>query len=64
MEKHINATTIGMLIDAHMKGDNEKFLSYANFIADAYEENGEEISAKIIRKRINQEIGDNIVTLD
>lgn len=40
--KVINATTIGVLISAHMEGDEEKFLSYANFIAEAYEEAGEE----------------------
>ena len=51
--KVINATTIGLLISAHMEGDEQKFLSYANFIADAYEEVGEERSARIIRKRID-----------
>ena len=49
----INATTIGILISAHMEGDEAKFLSYANFIAEAYEEAGEERSARIIRKRID-----------
>ena len=51
--KIINATTIGNLISAHMEGDEEKFLSFANFIADAYEEAGEVRSARIIRKRID-----------
>lgn len=51
--KVINATTIGVLISAHIEGDEEKFLSYANFIAEAYEEAGEERSARIIRKRID-----------
>lgn len=51
--KVINATTIGILISAHMEGDEEKFLSYANFIAEAYEEAGEKRSARIIRKRID-----------
>lgn len=51
--KVINATTIGILISAHMEGDEAKFLSYANFIAEAYEEAGEERSARIIRKRID-----------
>lgn len=51
--KVINATTIGILISAHMEGDEQKFLSYANFIADAYEEAGGERSARIIRKRID-----------
>jgi hypothetical protein len=51
--KSINAVTIGNLISAHMDGDEEKFLSYANFIADAYEEAGETRSARIIRKRLD-----------
>lgn len=49
----ISAVTIGKLIEAHMKGDEEKFLSYANFIAEAYEQEGDELGAKIIRKRID-----------
>lgn len=51
--KCISAVTIGKLIEAHMEHDEEKFLSYANFIADAYEESGEERSAKIIRSKIS-----------
>ena len=51
--KVINASTIGNLISAHIEGDEKKFLAFANFIADAYEEAGEERSAKIIRKRID-----------
>lgn len=51
--KVISVSTIGNLISAHMEGDNEKFLIFANFIADAYEEAGEERSARIIRKRID-----------
>ena len=53
--KYISAVTIGKLIEAHMEHDEEKFLSYANFIADAYEESGEERSAKIIRNKISGE---------
>lgn len=53
--KCISAVTIGKLIEAHMEHDKEKFLSYANFIADAYEESGEERSAKIIRSKISKE---------
>ena len=34
----INASTIGNLISAHIEGDENKFLAYANFIADAYKE--------------------------
>lgn len=36
--KVINASTIGHLISAHMEGDEQKLLSFANFIADAYAE--------------------------
>ncbi len=51
--KCINAVTIGKLIEAHMEHDEQKFLSYANFIAEAYEEQGEERSAKIIRSKLD-----------
>lgn len=51
--KCINATTIGKLIEAHMEYDEQKFLSYANFIAEAYEEQGEERKARIIRSKID-----------
>lgn len=51
--KVISATTIAKLIEAHMEKDEEKFLSYANFIADAYEEQGEERKARIIRMRLD-----------
>lgn len=53
--KCISAVTIGKLIEAHMESDEEKFLAYANFIADAYEESGEERSTKIIRSKISRE---------
>ena len=64
--KHISAVTIGKLIEAHMEHDEEKFLSYANFIADAYGEADEERSAsyvsvsrnlkyQIIRSKISKE---------
>lgn len=53
--KCISAVTIGKLIEAHMEHDEEKFMVYANFIADAYEESGEERSAKIIRNKISGE---------
>lgn len=63
--KCISAVTIGKLIEAHMEHDEEKFLSYANFIADAYEESGEERSAKIIRNKISFEYKkESKVTLD
>ena len=51
--KAITATTIAHLIEAHMEHDEKKFLSYANFIADAYEEQGEDRRARIIRSRLD-----------
>ena len=51
--KIVNASTIGNLISAHIEGDEKKFLAYANFIADTYEEVGKERSARIIRTRID-----------
>ena len=63
--KCISVVTIGKLIESHMEHDEEKFLSYANFIADAYEESGEERSAKIIRSRLSGEYKNQPkVTLD
>ena len=63
--KCISAVTIGKLVEAHMEHDEEKFLSYVNFIADAYEESGEERSAKIIRSKISGEYKQQSeVTLD
>lgn len=63
--KVINAITIGNLISAHLEGDNKKFLSYANFIAESYEERGDELGAKIIRKRMDGSYkNEPLVTLD
>ena len=36
-----------------MKKDKQKFLSYANFIAEAYKEQGEEHASRIIQSRID-----------
>ena len=49
--KIINTTTIGNLISAHYEGNNEKFDSYVEFIIKAYEEQGEQRKANIVRKR-------------
>lgn len=45
----INAVTIGKLITAHREGDEEKFKAYVDFIAKAYEEQGNDRAAHIIR---------------
>ena len=63
--KVINASTIGHLITAHYEHDEEKFLVYANFIADAYKESGDSLSERIIRKRIDGTYNkEPVVTLD
>ena len=51
--KTISVVTIANLISAHLEGDKEKFLSYANLIANTYENANEIRSAEIIRRRIN-----------
>lgn len=45
----INVVTIGKLIAAHREGDEEKFKNYVDFIADAYEQQGNNRAANIIR---------------
>lgn len=62
--KNINATVISKLIEAHKKGDEQMFESYANFIAEAYEEAGNNNAAKIIRMRLNGKEGNNVISLD
>lgn len=51
--KEIGAVTIGKLIEAHYEKDEHKFKSYAEFIAEAYKERGEERAEGIIRSRID-----------
>ena len=51
--KEIGAVTIAKLIEAHYEKDEDEFLSYANFIAEAYEEKGEVRASTIIRKRLD-----------
>lgn len=51
--KVVNATVIGNLIKAHIEGDNQKFLSYARFIQESYEEAGDVLGTKIIKKSID-----------
>lgn len=63
--KQAGAVAIGKLIEAHKKGDEAMFDSYANFIADAYEEAGDERAARIIRKRLSGKMDkEGVVTLD
>lgn len=65
MSKSIGAVTIGNLISAHYEHDEEKFKSYCEFIADAYEEQGDERASRIIRKRMDGTYkNDSVVILD
>ena len=64
--KVIGAVTIGKLIEAHYEKDEHKFKSYAEFIADAYNEMGEERAERIIRSKIDGTYKNKpvVVTLD
>ena len=53
----INAVTIGKLIAAHREGDEEKFKNYVAFIADAYEQQGNDRAANIIRSNYTGDYG-------
>ena len=61
----INAVTIGKLISAHREGDEQKFKTYVDFIAKAYEEQGNDRAANIIRSNYTGKFGnDGKVVLD
>lgn len=64
--KEIGAVTIGKLIEAHYAKDEHKFKAYAEFIAEAYKERGEERAERIIRSRIDGSYKSKpvVVTLD
>lgn len=63
--KAINTTTIGNLISAHYEKDEAKFDAYVKFIIEAYEEQGEQRKADIIRKRADGTYkNEPIITLD
>lgn len=49
----IPAVTIAKLIEAHLEHDEEKFLSYAEFIAETYHKDGDYLREKIIRHRLD-----------
>lgn len=53
----INVVTIGKLIAAHREGDEEKFKNYVDFIADAYEQQGNNRAANIIRSNYTGDYG-------
>lgn len=54
----INAVTIGKLIAAHREGDEEKFRTYVEFIAEAYEQQGNDRAANIIRSNYTGDYGE------
>ncbi len=62
--KEIGAVTIGKLIEAHYEKDEHKFKAYAEFIAEAYKEKGEEVAERIIRSKIDGSKKPMVVALD
>lgn len=62
--KIINASTIGNLISAHLDGDDKRFLAFANFIAESYEEAGDYRSARIIRSHVSNNKAEATAVLD
>ena len=54
----INAVTIGKLIAAHREGNEEKFKAYVDFIAEAYEQQGNDRAAHIIRSNYTSDYGE------
>lgn len=64
--KEICVVTIGKLIEAHYERDEPKFKAYAEFIAEAYKERGEERAERIIRSKIDGTYKNKpvVVTLD
>ena len=54
----INAVTIGKLIEAHRKGDKQKFKTYVDFIVKAYEEQENDRAARIIRSSYTGDYGE------
>lgn len=54
----INAVTLGKLIAAHREGDEQKFKTYVDFIAKAYEEQGNDHAANIIRSYYTGDYGE------
>lgn len=45
----VGVVTLGKLIEAHRDGDEQKFKTYVEFIAEAYEQQGNDRGARIIR---------------
>ena len=45
----VGVVTLGRLIEAHRDGDEQKFKTYVEFIAEAYEQQGNDRGARIIR---------------
>lgn len=54
----INVVTIGKLIAAHRESDEEKFRTYVEFIAKAYEQQGNDRAAHIIRSNYTGDYGE------
>lgn len=55
---NISAVAIGKLIAAHREGDEQKFKTYVDFIAKAYEEQGNDRAANIILSNYTGDYGE------
>ena len=64
--KDIGVVTIAKLIEAHYEKDEHKFRAYAEFIAEAYKERGEERAERIIRSKMDGSYKNKpvVITLD
>lgn len=59
---NISAVTLGKLIAAHREGDEQKFKTYVDFIAKAYEEQGNDRAANIILSNYTGDYGEQSTT--
>lgn len=63
---NISATIIAKMIEAHEEHDDQKFHAYAGLVLKRAEEDGDEVAARVIRKRLDGtwKQGPFICTLD
>lgn len=54
----VGVVTLGKLIEAHRDSDEQKFKTYVEFIAEAYEQQGNDRGARIIRSYYTGDYGE------
>lgn len=62
--KSISDATIRHLIEAHINGDDARFNSWAEHIAQSYEDHGDDNHAKLIRDLLNSVDNRTLAVLD